>query len=643
MDHKTTHRISEALKSTGLLSKSSRPKPRATEPVEGSKPNILFVLVDELRFPSVFPKGIETVDEFLKKFMPNVHRLWTQGVKFSNYNTAASACTPARGTLITGLYSQQTWLCSTLTAPPTAGPDYTGPHAPVLHPAFPTYGKLLRENDYQTPYIGKWHVSMLDKDVKGLGLEEYGFEGFVWPDPDGYNLQGTVGYPGSEEKDIPPYINDDEIAENAGNWLRIFGNKEDTAPWCLTASFVNPHDKEFFWAGTEFERYNRLMENESPPAFTLYGTDDGAGAPPVAPSDNPLSDPPSLNYPELPPNWESSEDMEAHKPSTQYMYRKFQDLVWGGAADDSSQTDFTREDYPRVPQFQIGMAPHSYWERGLDCYTQVMTKVDGAIGKVLDALEELPQDVQDNTIVVFASDHGDYAGAHGFLSGKLGSVYKEAYNVPLIVVDPSERFTAQTEVVRDGLVSSVDLLRMLVSFGHKGQQDWLQGDLQQLYGHRLNILPMLKSPEVPGRDYSLLVTDEVVFGFMNFNKAPIHIIGLLTRAGKLGTYAHWLPGTDKIEWESKRFEKEFYDYRREGGQLEMHNESNRPIVKQMTRVLFEQIVPDILRQELPDSLKEAGEQAKKEYLAWEAQTKTYLIQQIKAGLREYVHSFGASF
>src|SRR3954463_15437186 len=120
--------------------------------VPGPQPNILFVLVDELRFPSVFPAGIDNAGDFLKKFMPNVHSLWERGVKFSRHYTAASACTPARGVLLTGLYSQQTWVCVTLTNTPN-----TRTPTPILNPAFPTYGKLLRDAGYQTPYIGKWH------------------------------------------------------------------------------------------------------------------------------------------------------------------------------------------------------------------------------------------------------------------------------------------------------------------------------------------------------------------------------------------------------------------------------------------------------------------------------------------------------
>ena len=155
--------------------------------VHGARPNILVIKVDELRFPSVFPPGINGVDDFLKRFMPNVYQLWQNGVKFAGHYAAACACTPARGTIITGLYSQQSWLAQTITAAPGAPASLQ----PWLNPAYPTYGKLLPRVGYQTPYIGKWHVSIPRKDAPRL--DEYGFDGLTWPDPTGANLQGTVG------------------------------------------------------------------------------------------------------------------------------------------------------------------------------------------------------------------------------------------------------------------------------------------------------------------------------------------------------------------------------------------------------------------------------------------------------------------
>ena len=177
-----------AITGGGLLAGyDSRGQSESSGPVPGDKPNILFILVDELRYPTVFPDDIKTPQQFLKRFMPHVHSLWRRGVKFGEYHNAANACTPSRGVMITGLYSQQNWLMTTITSSPLS----TKPQLqPVLNPAYPTYGKLLRSNGYITPYIGKWHVSI----PPGNGsLQHYGFDFMTYYDPTGFNLQGTYG------------------------------------------------------------------------------------------------------------------------------------------------------------------------------------------------------------------------------------------------------------------------------------------------------------------------------------------------------------------------------------------------------------------------------------------------------------------
>ncbi|MBV8819806.1 MAG: sulfatase-like hydrolase/transferase, partial [Acidobacteriaceae bacterium] len=93
----------------GIFSGLHKSSAQSAGPVPGPKPNILFILVDELRYPTVFPNNM-TLDEFLANYMPNLYtRIWQRGVKFGNHNTAANACTPSRGVLTTGLYSQQNW------------------------------------------------------------------------------------------------------------------------------------------------------------------------------------------------------------------------------------------------------------------------------------------------------------------------------------------------------------------------------------------------------------------------------------------------------------------------------------------------------------------------------------------------------
>src|SRR5690606_16803720 len=98
-------------------------------------PNIIFMMVDELRYPVHFPNGVDSADQYLERFMPNLHRhIWTQGVRLTNHRIAAAACSPSRGVMLTGLYSHQTSVLTTISG---AAPD--GDLPPSMPTEFPTY------------------------------------------------------------------------------------------------------------------------------------------------------------------------------------------------------------------------------------------------------------------------------------------------------------------------------------------------------------------------------------------------------------------------------------------------------------------------------------------------------------------------
>ena len=561
----------------GMLPKHLRAgaEPEVAVPsVPGPQPNILIIIVDQMRYPSVFPSGINDVDAFLSRIMPNVHTLWRQGVKFTNHFTAAVACTPSRGTLLTGLYSHQTWLLETILDRPYNATS----KQPWLDPSFPTYGKLLRQAGYQTPYIGKWHVSIPPRLPPRL--DEYGFQGLTYYDPTGFSLQGTVG------DHAHGFLNDQDIADQAKSWL---GNASAAnTPWCLTVSFVNPHDKQDFWAGTEFRTYNTLFNNQDTYLAKRYHSmNDGQEYPPVVSWDaDPLKAPPSYGYPAVPPNWETAQQITANKPSTQALFRLDHESSSGGASDDPNQAGFVIDPFP-LSNFGIAKAPYTYWQRALDCYTELMSIVDERIGEVLAAV---PAAQADNTLIVFTSDHGDFAGAHGFLSGKTGTLYDEAYHVPLIVADPGHRFTGGIDELRTGFTSSVDVLPLVVSLGYNGSSGWQTADLAEIYGNRHNLISMLKAAEAPGRDYVLFTADEPRTS--THPPAPTHLLGLRTRDYKIGTYADWNPGATTVFRPS--LETEFYDYQTPGGRAEVSNTPDDPDVEQILAHLLDTVIPNEL-------------------------------------------------
>lgn len=564
--------------------------PAVTGSETGTPPNIVLVLVDEMRYPVHFPAGVNNADEYIERFMPNLSRhLWRDGVKFANYRVAAGACTPSRGVLLTGLYSHQSWLLTTISG---TGDDIP----PSLPTEYPTYGSLLKAAGYQTPYFGKFHVSAdtpYTSDQCSTSPENYlapwGFDECVCPDPGGTQGQGNSA--------DGLAIGDKEVADQAIDFLA--SRRVDDPPFCATVSFVNPHDYQFFWGGTEPVEYEEL--------FAL------ANETPLIPYDTRIvseSNPPAQGFPELPSNWESFDQLQANKPRSQAMFNEGNQAIFGACSFDRGSTDFELQ-ASRIAAGQVfkGVAPFRYWQRGQDSYAQVLGLVDQQIGRVLDSL---PADVRANTVVLFTSDHGDYVGSHGFLAGKVGTVYEEALRVPLIVRDYTGRFASETQVHRDQLASSVDLVRLLATLGNNGSTDWLRGDLADLYGARLDLLNVVRSSRAPGREVAIYTTDEFVTRILNYNVSPTHIAGIISGAQKLGIYNFWAPGSTRPIAAGR--ELEFYDHATPGGAAELDNRPSDPRAQELLELWENELLPNEVRKPLPESLRHAQEATRQAYL-----------------------------
>ncbi len=188
--------------------------------VQERRPNILVIMVDQLRFPQWFGplpgRGVS--------LPPNLQRLREGAVSFGRHYTASNDCTPSRSAMLTGLYTHQT------------GCMITG--GSTLDPGFPTWGTMLRDHGYHTWWYGKWHLTHHDNkwtQAKGRPLlEDYDFSGGTYPSPDGGPGQGFRVDPG--------------IAHQFEEWFAHEGGSE---PWCTTVSFVNPHDIAWWYKWTD--------------------------------------------------------------------------------------------------------------------------------------------------------------------------------------------------------------------------------------------------------------------------------------------------------------------------------------------------------------------------------------------------------
>lgn len=113
----------------------------------------------------------------------------------------------------------------------------------------------------------------------------------------------------------------------------------------------------------------------------------------------------------------------------------------------------------------------SDWREMRARYYGNVTLVDRAVGTILQSLED--NDLSDNTIVVFTSEHGDMLGDHGIYSKMM--MYEEAIRVPLIIRSP---WHSHESKVVDGRISQVDLVPTLLDLLGQDIPSELQGKSQ---------------------------------------------------------------------------------------------------------------------------------------------------------------------
>lgn len=179
--------------------------------------NLLFVFADEMRGCDMGHTGAPDVRT------PNLDRLAGEGVSFVNGISNCPVCTPARGTILTGV------------------------HAPAHHAIsndvpirtdLPTMGTVLRDAGYATGYIGKWHLDGLRR--KGFtppGSRRLGFDDHwaVWNCHHDY-FNGRYYGDTPEVRHIEGY----EPVWQTDEAIRFMERRRDD-PFALVLSWGPPH------------------------------------------------------------------------------------------------------------------------------------------------------------------------------------------------------------------------------------------------------------------------------------------------------------------------------------------------------------------------------------------------------------------
>lgn len=109
------------------------------------KPNIVYILADDLGYGDVHCFNPERG----KIKTPNLDKLASQGMAFTDEHTGSSVCTPTRYGLLTGRYAWRSRLQSGVLR------EYA---KPLIAPDRLTVPTLLKQQGYHTACIGKWHL-----------------------------------------------------------------------------------------------------------------------------------------------------------------------------------------------------------------------------------------------------------------------------------------------------------------------------------------------------------------------------------------------------------------------------------------------------------------------------------------------------
>jgi uncharacterized sulfatase len=363
------------------------------------QPNILFLLSDQQRADTL---GV--LNDKIKT--PNLDRLAALGTTYTRAYPPTPVCLPCRSALMSGCYPSSTGaMHNESPLKPSAGPMvadafqqagyYTHmigkSHLHSCHDAkSPESSPNIHDRDYFRSWHGPWygfeHATLnighsTEKHASGM---HYG----VWLEDRGIDTDkyfGHTNYTDYGPWDLPEeHHNSAWVAETAIDAMSEA--REAGKPFYISANFQDPH--------------NPCMVPE--PWASMYDPSDMPhfGFKPGEPEC--FADKPPL-YREI---FETKGDYQAR-------YSK------GGPemATNASHLDYDEQ------QTRENAA----------CYYGMVSLLDHHVGRILDALTASGE--LENTIIVFASDHGDFLGDHGLWWKELYP-YEEAIRVPLIVSWP---------------------------------------------------------------------------------------------------------------------------------------------------------------------------------------------------------------
>ncbi len=342
---------------------------------------------------------------------PNVDKLIKNGVRYSNTYIAEPICAPSRIAFFTGLNERM------------SGVGFTSSYKITEEQWAMSYPELLRNNGYYTGFIGKFGIEYYE--FKGRSNEKFDY----WKAHDGWakfwpkTAKNCSEYFDSGEDIITPVM-----GESVEEFLNSVPKEE---PFCLSVSFSVPHGSQIksMYPGNKEAADCMIPANEYEKlkGHTFYDT---------------LYRNTNIQIPE-----ETATDPYVYIPENVL------DQYKGRA------TKVYKYDYDTT----------SCYEHHIRYYQQI-SAMDKVIGDMMQALEE--KGLSENTIIIFASDHGLLMGEYG-MGGK-ALLYDLTTKIPCFIYDPSLPEKAKGTSVNK-LVSSLDIPTTILDYAGIEAPKHMQG------------------------------------------------------------------------------------------------------------------------------------------------------------------------
>ncbi len=367
-----------------------------------SRPNIVFLFSDDHSLQSIGAYKTR-LQSFINRHnvTPHLNRLAAGGGVFDRSFCCNSLCGPSRAAILTGLHSHANGFINNSST--FDGGQWTMP-------------KALQAAGYQTALIGKWH----------LVSQPTGFDHWeIFPGQGNYYNPDFITPRGTERRE--GYVTD-LVGDAAIAWLR---GRDKNKPFLLMCQHKAPHRP---WMPPE--RYLRLLEAETvPEPESLF--DDYAGR----------ATPASQQLMEVGRDLTLPSDLKVRPPlvGAPTLAGEF------GRMTDAQKTAWDAAYVPRNERFtQAALSGRELtrwkYQAYMKDYLRCVKALDDNVGRVLDELTA--QGLDENTVVIYASDQGFYNGEHGWFDKRW--MYEESLAMPLIVrwpgvVKKGARFQAMVQ------------------------------------------------------------------------------------------------------------------------------------------------------------------------------------------------------